>query len=316
MKKNVIPLVIIAMVVAVLSTGIFYGLVVSRMDGSAPPPAPVASATPAPPKVREIPLGLRAVTVHVADSGSVVKLLKAGDRVDVQQVIHRQANGQLLAEAKTILENVVVYDIPEVVNPNMQGRTVMTLLSTPADAEKLAAADAASRVRIVLRNPKDDAVTPAPAPKVSSRFVPQLPGSVTEAIPVEFAVKLYQMDAGTLQAMDPALDEGTLRVSRSEWAFAELEREEKLKLVKETRLVAGKAGEYAWKSAGGHALRVRVEPVAGGGRETRLRIVPEAMAPAGTRRVETQVSLRREEGALVSGLEPGLMVWIAPVAKP
>ena len=36
MKKNVIPLVVIALVVAVLSTGIFYGLIVSRMDGSAP----------------------------------------------------------------------------------------------------------------------------------------------------------------------------------------------------------------------------------------------------------------------------------------
>jgi pilus assembly protein CpaB len=35
MKKNVLPLVVIALVVAVLSTGVFYGLIVSRMDGSA-----------------------------------------------------------------------------------------------------------------------------------------------------------------------------------------------------------------------------------------------------------------------------------------
>ncbi len=315
MKKNVIPLVIIAMVVAVLSTGVFYGLVVSRMDGSAPA-APPAVEEPVKPKVKEIPLGLRAVTVHVADSGSVVKLLKAGDRVDVQQVIHRQAAGQMVVEARTILENVVVYDIPEVVNPNMQGRTVMTLLSTPGEAEKLAAADAGSRVRVVLRNPKDEAVTPPPAPKVSSRFVPQMPGAAPERTPVEFAVKLFHLEEGALSAIDPALNEATLQVSRSEWAFAQLEREDKLKLVKETRMVAGKAGEYAWKGAGGQALRVRVEPVAGGGRETRLRIVPEAMAAAGTRRVETQVSLRQQEGALVSGLEPGLMVWIEPVSKP
>lgn len=315
MKKNVIPLVIIAMVVAVLSTGVFYGLVVSRMDGSATP-APVVAEAVVKPKVKEIPLGLRAVTVHVADSGSVVKLLKAGDRVDVQQVVHRQANGQMVVEARTILENVVVYDIPEVVNPNMQGRTVMTLLSTPADAEKLAAADAGSRVRVVLRNPKDETVTPAPAPKVSSRFLPQAPGAAAEARPVEFSLKLFQVEEGALSAIDPQLDGATLRVSHREWAFEQLEREDKLKLLKETRMAAGRAGEYAWKSAGGNALRVRVEPVAGGGRETRLRIVPESLAAAGTRRVETQVSLREAEGAMVSGLEPGLMVWIAPVAKP
>ena len=56
MKKNVVPLVVIALVVAVLSTGIFYGLIVSRMDGSS------TNAT-----------SLRFVSVNGLEKGQVLK---------------------------------------------------------------------------------------------------------------------------------------------------------------------------------------------------------------------------------------------------
>ncbi|MCX6612899.1 MAG: Flp pilus assembly protein CpaB, partial [Acidobacteria bacterium] len=197
MKKNVVPLVVIALVVAVLSTGIFYGLIVSRMDGSSSSAASlrfvsahglekgrvlkagdfqlVASADPGEPvparaedligrrmadKVEAgkvltesllsplsergltsgIPEGMRAVTLHISDSSSVLQLVVPGDRVDIQALINRQKNGETDVELKTLLQNATVYNVAGDANPQMQGRMVLTVLSSPQDAERLSVA--------------------------------------------------------------------------------------------------------------------------------------------------------------------------------
>lgn len=403
MKKNVIPLVVIALVVAVASTGVFYGLIVSRMDGSASKgpemrlvttkalekghkvvaedfqlAAASEAAGPGPVKpedltgrtIREdvpagkvitesvlwplsenvspsgIPDGMRAVTVHISDSSSVVKMLKAGDRVDVQALIARNRNGENDVEARTLLQNATVFNVPvEIATPPNQGRSVLTLLSSPQDAERLAAADAGARLRVILRNPSDQKILPLAAVSMLNSSVPQrvaVSSSFTPAAPVELEVSLIEVTAEQLSLLSPDSQKGTLAVSSSsaKQNFSELKRTQKLSVLASSRLVAGRSGEFSWKASDQASLRVRIEPLASSpDGSANLRIVPESTLPVGgvptTRRTESRVSLNREQGAIVSGLLPAdqvaqlreklspgaravggeLLMWITPVAK-
>jgi pilus assembly protein CpaB len=102
---------------------------------------------------RVIPAGMRAVTVHPADSTGVVAMLESGSRVDIQ--VLQPAPGGL--RLQRVLENV------EVLNTGggehaRSGRPVVTLLVTPRDADRLSLADASLSLRLILRNPEDKAV--------------------------------------------------------------------------------------------------------------------------------------------------------------
>jgi len=109
-----------------------------------------------------IPAGLRAVSVHVADSTGVVKLLQPGHRVDVQ-IVSEVRNRRQVRQVKlrTVLQDLEVLRVepePEA----SEGRPVLpvvTLLATPEEADVLAVADAAARVRLLLRHPLDSEIT-------------------------------------------------------------------------------------------------------------------------------------------------------------
>ncbi len=218
-KKNLLILLGVAFVVAILATGLFYGLVVNQFskavavrsemvviakrdlgpgevvaasDVTTAPRSevdplvdgfssvadvtglivvtPVAKGEPLERRrlaSREsvhgaalgIPPGMRAVSVHVADSTGVVQLLQPGHRVDVQIVSrtpHRR--GVKLRTALQDLEVLRVEPEPEA----SEGRPVLpvvTLLATPEEADVLAVADAAARVRLLLRHPLDEEIT-------------------------------------------------------------------------------------------------------------------------------------------------------------
>lgn len=183
MKKNLIPLVMIAFVVALISTAVFYGLMAGRMEGK--PNVPVKMSVVASRKLEAgrilraedlrlapstesgilapehledvlgrklkknveagraipeamlsapeerllsggIPSGMRAVTIHVSDSTGVMRLLKAGDRVDVQSVVQRQKQGESEVEVSTILQNVTVYQALADSTASQNGRQVLT----------------------------------------------------------------------------------------------------------------------------------------------------------------------------------------------
>lgn len=362
MKKNVVPLVIIALVVAVAATGIFYGLIVSRMDAktAAPSLRPVAVAAlekgktieasdfrmaevkgsdshgsePGPQKPDElvgrvlldridagavftdrllgkfrqrslkdgIPSGMRAVTMHVSDSSSVMEMVEAGDRVDIQSVSSRASySGPTDVAAKTILENVTVYAL----GANLTGpggpRSVLTVLVNPQEAERLAQADAGTRLRIALRNRQDqELMKPAPAPAsalqpvVSSNFRPKPPVE-TALAPREFEVHLIEIESGDLASAAPGtaqklpekLDAWKAKHKASLWASSKLD--------------ATRGGEVTWRGANPEAaVRVRLEAQASQpDGSLQLHIVSEAQ-----RRSEQRVHLAASESALVSGLVP------------
>ena len=207
MKKNLIPLLGIAFVVAIVSTGVFYWLFVGKLRSSGPSArsivvanrnldrgtvlkaadvkvAPwggsslpqgaftaesavdgltliaslqenepvlesrVASAKSGAGAGLGIPSGMRAISVHAADSSGIVGMLRQGYRVDVQFV---STDGEL----RTILQNVEVLSV----NGAGDGRSpvpVVTLLVEPEGADMAGLGDSTARLRLTLRNPLDD----------------------------------------------------------------------------------------------------------------------------------------------------------------
>lgn len=394
MKKNIVPLVVIALVVAILSTGIFYGLIVSRMDGSSPPVAVprfvaaktlekgraivatdfrlAAAADPGVPtptraedligrrlmdKVEEgrvfveellspvaerglssgVPQGMRAVTIHVSDSSSVIQLLGPGDRVDVQSLISRPRNGEADMELRTLLQNATVFNVISEVNAQGQApaRAVLTLLSSPQDAERLAVADAGARLRVVLRNRSDQGIVPlgttsllnlgaVPKPVVTSSFLAgptgaRSVGARNLAEPVELEVSLLEMSAEQMSALVPDLKTGTLTVMSSSLQqnlserVLEMRKSNLATLLASSRIVAGKSGEFEWQASGQASMRVQVEPLATALDGTSsLRVRPESsLSQAGTmttRRADSNVQVKRNQGVLVGGLFPSEQV--------
>jgi pilus assembly protein CpaB len=211
MKKNLVPLLGIAFVVAIVSTGIFYGLFVGRLKtASAPGPSIVVAArnldrgaslqaadlklTPwggaAIPEgaltavgqvdgltlvssVQEnepvlqsrlasrtsgagaglgIAPGMRAVSIHATDSSGIVSLLRPGHKVDVQLVLTQSSS---LPELRTILQNIEVLSVAP--SESRSNNPVVTLLVNPEGADMAGLGDSAAHLRLLLRNPLDDA---------------------------------------------------------------------------------------------------------------------------------------------------------------
>ncbi|MEQ1947568.1 MAG: Flp pilus assembly protein CpaB [Bryobacteraceae bacterium] len=118
-----------------------------------------------------VPEGMRAVSVHVADSTGVFALLRSGQKVDVQVVLGRgKSDGKAETEVRTALENLSVLSVNPQPEQSSQGFPVpvVTLLAKPAEADILAAADSGATVRLVLRNPLDQSIRTRPPVSLSS----------------------------------------------------------------------------------------------------------------------------------------------------
>jgi pilus assembly protein CpaB len=104
----------------------------------------------------EIPAGMRAISVRASDSNGLMELLTQGSFVDVQAVSRlRQSE---TTSVKTILRRVPVLNLTR---PGEHGLgknepAVVTLLVTAADADQVALADSAGKVRLTLRNPSEE----------------------------------------------------------------------------------------------------------------------------------------------------------------
>jgi pilus assembly protein CpaB len=143
-----------------------------------------------------IPPGMRALSVRVNDVIGVAGFTVPGARVDVVVVLKDRENSM----ARAVVSNLQVltagtkYDIEQAKDGKPMPSTVVTLLVSPDDAERIALAQTEGSITLVLRNPLD--VTPtetrgvrmaglfgAPAPEPVGKPV-QRPRKSAAAAPV------------------------------------------------------------------------------------------------------------------------------------
>lgn len=104
-----------------------------------------------------IPPGMRAVSVRVNEVVSVAGFVGPGTRVDI--LLTGTPNGSSENQTTTVLQNVAVIASGHTLERNASGDAqntpVITLLTSPEDAERLTLASSEGKIQLVLRNPLD-----------------------------------------------------------------------------------------------------------------------------------------------------------------
>ena len=105
-----------------------------------------------------IPTRKRALSVQVNEVISVAGFVRPGARVDV--LLTGKPGGSVDQMTTTVLENVEVLAAGNEIQQDAEGGkpksvTVITLLVTPEEAQKLALASSEGRIQLTLRNPLD-----------------------------------------------------------------------------------------------------------------------------------------------------------------
>ncbi len=124
-----------------------------------------------------IPEGMRAISVKVDDVIAVAGFTVPGTHVDVLATV---TEGQE-ARTRTVVSNLTVltagtrYDQAASKDGKPIPSTVVTLLATPADAEKIALAATAGKIILALRNPMDTAPTETQGIRLAALLGPAAP---------------------------------------------------------------------------------------------------------------------------------------------
>ncbi len=158
-----------------------------------------------------IPPGMRAVSVRVNEVVSVAGFVGPGTRVDV--LLTGTPGGGSDSETTTVLQNVAViasgHTLEHNANGEAQNTPVITLLTSPEDAERVTLAQNEGKIQLALRNPLDthqdpvDAAsakalykggTPPPAPRPVVRPVKQKTEPPPPPAPSVLSVEVYQGD--------------------------------------------------------------------------------------------------------------------------
>ena len=112
-----------------------------------------------------IPEGMRAISVKVNEVIGVAGFVIPGTRVDVMVTVRRPGNDNT-SQTRVVLSNVTVLTAGtrfDQERATAEGKaiptSVVTLLLTPADAEKMTLASEEGRIMLALRNPLDTAPT-------------------------------------------------------------------------------------------------------------------------------------------------------------
>jgi pilus assembly protein CpaB len=147
--------------------------------------APVGSGAGLPPTITE---GMRAISVKVNEVIGVAGFVVPGTRVDVLVTAKGSAT-TATTETRTVLSNVQVltagtrYDQERATKEGKAiPTTVVTLLLTPDDAEKLTLASEEGRIMLALRNPLDTAPTKTNGQKLSGLLGEVAPPPVTKNV--------------------------------------------------------------------------------------------------------------------------------------
>ena len=121
-----------------------------------------------------IPDGMRAVSVRVDDVIGVAGFVLPGTRVDV--IVTLTPPGSQDSAGRVILQNVRAVAAGQEIQRNEEGEpmtvTVITLLVTPDDAERLVLAAAQGRIQLALRNTLDLDTLDTSGSRVSSLLTP------------------------------------------------------------------------------------------------------------------------------------------------
>jgi len=132
--------------------------------------AAVGSGAGLPPTITE---GMRAVSIKVNEVIGVAGFVIPGTRVDVLVTVRGDQVRE--SQSRVVLSNVVVltagtrYDQERAIKEGKAiPTTVVTLLLTPEDAEKLTLASEEGRIMLTLRNPLDTAPTTTEGAKFSA----------------------------------------------------------------------------------------------------------------------------------------------------
>jgi pilus assembly protein CpaB len=159
-----------------------------------------------------IPPGMRAVSVRVNEVVSVAGFVGPGTRVDI--LLTGTPNGSSENQTTTVLQNVAVIASGHTLERNASGDAqntpVITLLTSPEDAERLTLASAEGKIQLVLRNPLDthqESVDAANAkglykggtpiltpPRAAVRPVRQHKAEQSPSTPPSLNVEVYQGD--------------------------------------------------------------------------------------------------------------------------
>ena len=117
--------------------------------------APVEAGAGLPPS---IPPGMRALSVRVNDVIGVAGFTTPGTRVDVLVTLNQAVGGGM---SRAVVSNVQVltagtlYDQEQSKDGKAIPSTVVTLMVTPEDAERITLAQSSGQIMLVLRNPLD-----------------------------------------------------------------------------------------------------------------------------------------------------------------
>ncbi|MGA2200465.1 MAG: Flp pilus assembly protein CpaB [Terriglobales bacterium] len=124
-----------------------------------------------------IPQGMRAVSVRVNDVVSVAGFVQPGTRVDVLATGNQGGGNE--RQTTTVLENVAVIAAGKSLDRNAsadaQTASVITLLVSPDDAQKLALVSQEGRIQLSLRNPLDTKKGGISATRTSSLYLGETP---------------------------------------------------------------------------------------------------------------------------------------------
>jgi pilus assembly protein CpaB len=138
-----------------------------------------------------IPVGMRAVAVHVNDVVGVAGFVLPGMRVDILIAGNPpNAPTSLGTQTKTLLQNIEVLSDGQNIQKDAEGKPVsvqvVNLLVNPVQAEVLSLASNETRIQLILRNPLDTDTVKTPGTAIAKLFagsngLPELPKASTGA---------------------------------------------------------------------------------------------------------------------------------------
>lgn len=257
-----------------------------------------------------IPKGMRAISIRVADSNGLVPYLRAGNRIDVQS-IHPPNTGE--APVRTLLSNAEVLNVHTDTSPQPSPGTVLNLLVPARDVERVALADSAAKVRIVLRNSEDKEEVPAAPVAGASRRL-----AVASGPRVSFQVRMAAAGADTVRdiASRAGLAIGGNSAVRigllpADWKVESLEQTKSLRMLSTESIDAPQWQEVSLQAGGSHKneydLRLRLMPQGGGNGLIRVRVRPELTLPErgglSSRRFSADLNVAEGQSVLVAGFE-------------